>query len=158
MPKVLQPKEMRKCLGCFTCMSACSTVNHKNHSLIKSAIKIRTSGGMSSGFLAIICFACKDPACMEVCPSHALEKRKGGGVLLTEEKCIGCRKCENACIVHAVNFDQETQKPIICHHCGLCAHYCPHDCLILVEAKEDIALTPAAVSAKLKDYDKPSQI
>ena len=136
MARILQPKEMRKCLGCFTCMNVCSIVNHKNHSLIKSAIKVRTTGGMSSDFIAITCLGCREPACMEVCPGHALEKRKGGGVVLKAEKCIGCRKCESACIVHAVNFDAETKKPIICRHCGVCARFCPHGCLQMLEAKE----------------------
>ena len=137
MPKILKSREMRKCLGCFTCMSVCAVFNQNNHSLIKSAIKVRTVGGMSSGFISIVCIGCKEPACMEVCPSHALEKRSGGGVLLTAEKCIGCRKCEGACIVHAVNFDAETKKPIICRHCGICAQYCPHDCLVMVDSKEE---------------------
>ena len=138
MAKLLQPKEMRKCLGCFTCMSVCSVFNQNNHSLSKSAIKVRTSGGMSSSFIAIVCLGCKEPACMEVCPSHALEKREGGGVLLSAEKCIGCRKCEKACIVHAVNFDEETKKPIICRHCGVCSIYCPHECLVMTESKEAV--------------------
>ena len=136
MAKILQPKEMNKCLGCFTCMNICSVINQKNFSLIKSAIKVRTIGGMSSGFIAIVCLGCHDPACMEVCPSHALEKRPGGGVLVKNDKCIGCRKCEDACIMRAVNFDIETKKPIICRHCGMCARFCPHDCLQMVEARE----------------------
>jgi Fe-S-cluster-containing dehydrogenase component len=135
MSKVLQPKEMRKCLGCFTCMSVCSCFNQKNHSLSKSAIKVRTTGGLESNFIAIVCLGCGgEPACLEVCPSHALEKRAGGGVLLKADKCIGCRKCEHACVVHAVNFDQETKKPIICRHCGVCAQFCPHDCLVMIDA------------------------
>ena len=133
MAKILQPKEMRKCLGCFACMSVCSVFNHSNHSLIKSAIKVRTTGGMASNFIAIVCLGCSEPACLEVCPSHALENRTGGGVLLNEEKCIGCRKCEKACIVHAVNFDEETKKPIICRHCGVCTQYCPHGCLVMAQ-------------------------
>jgi len=140
MPKILQSTEMRKCLGCFSCMNVCSVINHNNHSLIKSAIKVRTTGGMSSNFIAIVCLGCNEPACMEVCPSHALEIRKGGGVLLTEEKCIGCRKCEEACIVHAVNFDEETKKPIICRHCGVCTRYCPHDCLLMIESRGETLL------------------
>jgi len=137
MPKILQPKEMRKCLGCFSCMNICSVINHSNHSLIKSAIKVRTSGGMEGSFIAIVCIGCNEPACMEVCPSHALEKRTGGGVILKQERCIGCRQCSDACIVHAVNFDEEVKKPIICKHCGVCTRYCPHDCLVMVESKEE---------------------
>jgi len=115
-------------------MLVCASFNQKNHSLVKSAIRVRTTGGMSSNFIAIVCLGCKKPACMEVCPSHALVLRDGGGVHLKPEKCIGCRQCEAACIVSAVNFDEETNKPIICHHCGICARYCPHDCLQLIDA------------------------
>ena len=136
MPKILQPKEMNKCLGCFSCMNICSVVRQKNHSLNKSAIKVRSTGGISSRYIAIVCLGCHEPACMEVCPTDALRKRPGGGVLLDKEKCIGCRKCEPACIVRAVNFDQETEKPIICVHCGMCARYCPHDCLQMIDSEE----------------------
>ena len=137
MPKVLRSKEMNKCLGCFSCMLVCAAFWKGNHSLVKSAIKVRTTGGMDSSYIAIVCLACLEPACMEVCPSDALEFRKGGGVVLNHEKCIGCRLCESACIMRAVNFDVETKTPIICHHCGVCAQYCPHDCLQLVEPGEE---------------------
>ena len=113
-------------------------INQKDHSLTKSAIKVRTTGGMSSSCIAIVCLGCREPACMEVCPSHALEKRSGGGVRIISEKCIGCRKCESACIMRAVNFDTDTKKPIICRHCGMCARFCPHDCLQMVEAEEAV--------------------
>ncbi|MDR2599294.1 MAG: 4Fe-4S binding protein [Oscillospiraceae bacterium] len=134
MPKMLRSIEMNKCLGCFTCMNVCASFNHKNHSLVKSAIRIRTTGGMASNFICIVCLACAKPACMEPCPSNALVKRDGGGVLLTKEKCIGCRLCEKACIVSAVNFDEEHNHPIICHHCGICTRFCPHDCLQLIDS------------------------
>jgi len=136
MAKVLKAAEMNKCIGCFTCMNICSIVNRQNHSITKSAIKVRTSGGMTGHFVAIVCLACHDPACMEACPSGALTKRPGGGVLLQEDKCIGCHKCEKACIMQAVFFDEEKQKPIICRHCGSCARFCPHHCLIMKEVGE----------------------
>ena len=44
MPKTLRAIDMNKCLGRFTCMNVCAAVNYKNHSLIKSAIKVRTTG------------------------------------------------------------------------------------------------------------------
>jgi len=136
MPKIIQPKEMNKCLGCLTCMNICSVVNRNNHSLVKSRIKVRTTGGMTSRYIAIVCLGCNDPACMEVCPSDALVKRAGGGVTLKDDLCIGCRQCVDACIMRAVNFDEETKTPLICKHCGLCARYCPHDCLLMVDSEE----------------------
>lgn len=136
MPKILRSKDMNKCLGCFTCMNVCAAVNQKNHSLTKSAIKVRTAGGMASSFVSIVCLGCLEPACMEVCPSQALERREGGGVLLNPAKCIGCRACETSCIMRAVNFDEDAKKPIICRHCGVCARFCPHGCLQMVDSGE----------------------
>jgi Pyruvate/2-oxoacid:ferredoxin oxidoreductase delta subunit len=40
--------------------------------------------------------------------------------------------------MRAVNFDQETGRPIICRHCGICARFCPHNCLQMVEAEEAV--------------------
>jgi len=136
MSYILQPRDMNKCIGCFTCMLVCAAVNHNDHSLVKSAIKVRTTGGIASSFIAVVCRGCSEPACAEVCPADALELRPGGGVLLNAEKCYGCRKCVTACSVRAVNFDRETKKPIICSHCGVCTTFCTHDCLKMVGDEE----------------------
>ena len=139
MAKVLRANGMKRCIGCFSCMKVCSAVNHKNFSLNKSAIKVRTSGGLSGRFISIVCLACKDErACAEACMSDALEKRPGGGVILRPEKCIGCRKCEKACTIEAVHWDKEENRPIICKHCGLCAGFCPHKCLVMEEVRDDL--------------------
>ena len=139
MPKVLRSDGMNKCIGCFTCMLTCSGVNHQNHSLSKSAIRVRTSGGLQGKFISTVCLACRDErACAEACPSGALEKRQGGGVVLKPEKCIGCKKCVSACIVGAVNFDEDENKPIICKHCGICARFCPHECLRMEDVTNDL--------------------
>ena len=136
MNYVLNPKGMNKCLGCLTCANVCAVANHGDHSIVKSAIKIRTTGGMASNFVAVVCRGCASPACMEACPADALVARPGGGVELDSEKCFGCRRCVPACSVGAVNFDKDTQRPIICHHCGVCTTFCTHDCLVMMEVEE----------------------
>lgn len=134
MAKALKANGMKKCIGCFTCMQVCAAVNHHTHSLARSAIKIKTMGGFTGGFTAVFCHACQgERACMEACPSGALDKRKGGGVTFHKELCIECGKCEEACIVGAVMFDNDDHSPIICKHCGMCARFCPHNCLKLEE-------------------------
>lgn len=139
MPKVLKASGMNKCIGCFTCMLTCAGVNHQNHSISKSAIHVRTTGGLTGKFVAVVCNACRDErACAEACPTGALEKRRGGGVILHPEKCIGCRKCEKACVVGAAHFDEYESKPIICKHCGACARMCPHECLKMEEVPNDL--------------------
>lgn len=138
MSFVINPKGMNKCIGCFTCMSVCAIANYNDHSVAKSAIRIRTIGGMTTNYIAEVCRACKDPACKEACPADALTLRPGGGVELHEEKCYGCRKCVTACSVRAVNFNKDTLKPIICCHCGICTTFCPHDCIVMEETEEDV--------------------
>jgi len=136
VPKVLRAHDMSKCIGCFTCMIVCSAFNHKDHSLKKSCIHIKTAGGLEGRFVCSICLGCPGAACEEVCPTGALTSRKGGGVTLKEDLCIGCKRCIKACTVMAVNYDEDSGKPIICNHCGICGHYCPHDCLTLEEVPE----------------------
>ena len=136
MAKVLRIGNMNKCIGCFTCMLICAGVNRQNHSIQKSCLKIRTYGGISGKFVETVCSACREPVCADICPSNALKLRKGGGVLLNKHQCIGCRRCKDACTIKAIDFDEDIKQPIICNHCGVCARYCPHDCLYLEEVRD----------------------
>ena len=137
MAKVLKTLEMNKCIGCFTCLLICAGVNRKNHSIRKSSIHIKTTDGMMSGrFVSVVCQACVDPPCSEVCRLEALMPRKGGGVTLDKKKCIGCSLCVDACMVRAIEFDTDERKPIVCVHCGVCARFCPHGCLIVREVPD----------------------
>lgn len=136
MAKVLRTGSMNKCIGCFSCMLICAAVNSKSHALEKSRIKIRTYGGVSGKFTDTVCHGCVDPACIESCPSNALVLRKGGGVKLIKDACIGCTRCLKACSVGAIDFCEDTKLPLICNHCGVCAQYCPHNCMELKEVAE----------------------
>lgn len=135
MAKVLKTGRMSKCIGCFTCMLICAGVNSKSHSWQKSRIKIRTYGGVSGKFTDTVCHGCIDPACIAVCPSNALVARKGGGVTVNKKACIGCKRCVGSCAVGAVDFCEDTKLPLICHHCGVCAQFCPHRCMTLEEVE-----------------------
>ena len=133
--KIIRAEQMNRCIGCLSCMISCAAVNQQDHSILKSAILIKTSGGLSGKFIAVVCHACKDDVpCAQACPSGALSVRPAGGVLLDKEKCLGCQRCVSACTVNAVNFDAETRLPIICKHCGVCTRFCPHECISMKEA------------------------
>ncbi len=111
------------CVGCQCCMFACAR-RFGDAGLGRSAVRIRSAGGMERGFVVIACRACTDPPCMKVCPTRALSLRTGGGVILEQAKCIGCRSCVDACTIAAVFWDESTNKPIICVHCGYCTGFC----------------------------------
>jgi Fe-S-cluster-containing hydrogenase component 2 len=76
-----------------------------------------------------------DPPCARACPEDALVFRKGGGVLLKTERCTGCGTCVKACIVDAVFWDDDNNKPLICWHCGFCAKHCPYGVIGLVKSE-----------------------
>lgn len=117
--------DSERCVGCQLCMFACSR-RFGDGGLARSAILVRSVGGIERGLTVIVCRACRDPPCARVCPTGALGLRRGGGVILDQSKCIGCGYCVKACDIGAVFWDDEAGKPIICVHCGYCVRYCPH--------------------------------
>ena len=137
MPKILSAPRMARCIGCDSCMLACARMVYKSFSPHKSAIQIRSVGGVMSRKVANICTACAEPVpCVEVCPTDALTVRAGGrGMTYRKAECTGCYQCVEVCPVQAIGWDAEEEKPIICIFCGQCARFCPHDCLEMVEVE-----------------------
>ena len=120
--------DSERCVGCQLCMFACAR-RQSEGGLAASCIGVRSVGGMERGFTIIVCRACDDPPCAKVCPTSALKLRKGGGVQLDTTACIGCGNCRGACLVGAIFWDEEANKPMICIHCGYCTKFCPHGVL-----------------------------
>lgn len=124
--------DSKRCVGCQSCMFACVRRSGTG-GLADSSIKILSAGGMSNGFKVIVCCACKEPPCAKVCPTGALTPKQGGGVKLEKSKCIGCGLCREACLIKAVFWNNEENKPAICIQCGICVKYCPHGVIELIK-------------------------
>lgn len=136
MARVLSVKHMNRCIGCYSCMLACARTVYGDYSLSKSAVQIRTRGGLQSKLAANICLGCIDPPCAAACPEGALVPRRGGGVRFVRDKCTGCQDCVPACIAGVIAFDEADQRPIVCIQCGACARFCPHEVLEMTERPE----------------------
>jgi carbon-monoxide dehydrogenase iron sulfur subunit len=137
MPKKrLSVIDADRCVGCQSCMFAC-TRRLGFGGVSKSAIHVSSVGGIERGFSVRVCRACQDPPCVHLCPEEALLPRPGGGVTLNKDKCTGCKKCLEGCILGAISWDHEENHPIICIYCGYCAQYCPYEVIELQELMAD---------------------
>jgi len=123
--------DVERCVDCLSCALACAR-RFGEGGLARSAIAVRSAGGVERGLVVVVCRACPDPPCLHACPVGAIEKAPVG-VRVVPERCIGCRACVGACAIGAVQWDEEGGKPVICVHCGLCARFCPYGVLALEE-------------------------
>jgi len=126
---------MDRCIGCHSCSLACARLIHKRISWATSGIRIHSSGGLSTGFVAVRCLACEPAPCAAACPTGALSQRKGGGVIVRKKHCIQCGDCVASCPVDAI-YQDDSGDVYLCIHCGRCVEFCPHNCLELQEIEE----------------------
>jgi Fe-S-cluster-containing hydrogenase component 2 len=132
--KILRASRMERCIQCYQCSFACARLVHRSISWHRCGIRIRSAGGMSTGFEAQLCLACDPAPCVQACPTGAFSQRPGGGVRVKRELCIKCGACSRACPVDAIYMDVENGFPIVCIHCGRCVPFCPHQCIELADS------------------------
>ena len=133
--KILTTPRMDQCIGCHSCSLACARLIHHRLSWHSAGIRIQSSGGLSTGFIAIRCLACNPAPCASSCPTGALSQRNGGGVLLRKKLCIQCGQCLSACPVDAFSTN-DTGEIFVCIHCGRCVPYCPQNCIEMKDLSE----------------------
>ncbi len=134
---LLKVVDAERCVGCQSCMFACARL-HGEAGLAKTCIEVRSIGGMERGFTVVTCKACENPPCAKVCPTGALAEKEGAGVRIDFDKCNGCGFCKSACIIGAVYWNDENNKPMICSQCGYCTKYCPHGVLEWEKVKNHV--------------------
>jgi len=93
--------DMKKCQGCISCMLACSLAHEgvENPSLSRIQVLQNPYGKWPHDITVAQCRQCVEPACAAACPADALKPDADYDKILTVdiEKCIGCKKCINAC-------------------------------------------------------------
>ncbi|MBT3227266.1 MAG: 4Fe-4S dicluster domain-containing protein [Deltaproteobacteria bacterium] len=99
--------DLQKCVGCGACAIACKTENNtpnrKNGQTHNWADYIHETTGSfpDVGYrtLPVLCNHCTDAACINECPTEptSVFKTPEGVTMLNEERCIGCRSCQEAC-------------------------------------------------------------
>ena len=144
MKKVLT--EVSKCLGCHSCENACAAVHSEAGSFLGAVLggerprsAVRVLVGTGGAKLPLRCQHCAVPACVDVCPTGAMQKDpETGAVFCDTEQCVGCLLCVDACPFTAIVVDDD--KPFKCDLCRgredgpACASACPTGALRFDEA------------------------
>lgn len=133
MSNLLRVIAREQCIGCYSCMFACSRTWFKALTVEKAALRVKNYAGAEGAFSIRPCYGCADPDCARACPTGALVARPGGGVKLDPDKCVHCHECVDACISNALQWDYETELPIVCHQCGVCTRFCPNKVIEMVD-------------------------
>jgi Fe-S-cluster-containing dehydrogenase component len=132
--------DTKRCVGCMDCVVACKTENNVPEGYNRDWITEEVRGKNPTLQMEIRserCNHCANPPCVYCCPTGASHIHAGGVVLVTHEKCIGCKACIAACPYDArfVHPEGYIDKCTFCIHRveqGLkpaCVSVCPTHCM-----------------------------
>ncbi len=133
--------DLRKCIGCETCVNVCYAANNVPpeagwRRLIDWNVGSNTNSRRL--FVPTSCMHCDNPPCKDVCPTSATYVRPDGIVDINHDLCIGCGACVVACPYNARSFsnsdlisfeegigqvDENVEKPDligVCTKCNFC--------------------------------------
>lgn len=95
--------DSRLCLGCQSCMFACSMTHEGEANPSISRIQIIRDAPSFTKYpydiVMSVCRQCVTPICVQNCPTGAchVDAANGNVRRIDEQKCIGCKRCINSC-------------------------------------------------------------
>ena len=95
--------DSRLCLGCQSCMFACSMTHEGEANPSVSRIQIIRDAPSFTTYpydiVMSVCRQCVTPLCVQNCPTGAchVDAANGNVRRINQEKCIGCKRCINSC-------------------------------------------------------------
>ena len=156
--------DLERCIGCRTCTIACKA----EHDIeIGLGIRVETAGSphydtpsgdypmLRMAFTPMPCMHCRQPSCLDACPTEAIYRRPDGIVLIDQAKCNGCQECLPACPYGAIFFDTKLGLARKCDLCferldegfePFCALCCPEQAI----SCGDLAGPESAISQVIK--------
>jgi Fe-S-cluster-containing dehydrogenase component len=128
------------CVGCQACVLACKAENDVPDGYCRDWIVEEVRGefpGLQAEIRSERCNHCSHPPCVTACPTGASHVNEGGTILVTHDKCTGCKACISACPYDArfVHPNGYVDKCTFCLHrvqrgqLPACVEVCPTSCL-----------------------------
>ncbi len=120
------------CTGCKTCQVACKethklpvgnlyrrVLNYQGGTWERNEAGTYIPEGVFGYFVSIACNHCTNPACVESCPTGAMQKDADTGIVWTDHNvCIGCKTCQTVCPYDAPTFGEEEGYMLKCDMCA----------------------------------------
>ena len=128
------------CSGCHACEVACK----QEHGLGVGPRLVRVLE-RTPFFKPLYCHHCDDAPCIIACPEGAISRNEWGIVQVTDELCIGCKACVEACPFGAMQYDEEREGALMCDLCydrlkndeaPACSLVCPTGCILWGDTQE----------------------
>lgn len=147
--------EPQKCTGCGRCMIACSMQHFGKPDPRLSRIKILNLKDQEL-HIPIICMACEQAPCIQVCPMNARFRMKNGCVETNTDKCIGCRACVYICPVSSPTVHPSTGQTMTCDMCW--EDKSEPWCVAACRQEKALTLAPGGSRAKKAARSRATQI
>ncbi|MBE3588545.1 MAG: 4Fe-4S dicluster domain-containing protein [Thermoanaerobacteraceae bacterium] len=140
----------KKCISCHSCEVQCKinkglNMGPKPNQLITVG-PVNVDSQPRVAYVFMSCFQCEQAWCIKACPTGAVQKRAGDGIIfIDQERCVGCKSCILACPWGAPQWDAQKGKAVKCDYCreridaGLkpaCVTVCPTNSLIFGRAEQ----------------------
>lgn len=150
------------CLACKACSVECKFENQPPQGQFYTRIdqiEIGEYPAVKAEYIKRQCMHCEHPACVSVCPVHALHKLPDGPVVYEADRCIGCRYCMIACPFNIPKINFNATFPVItkCTFCTdretpVCVRTCPFGALEVGKRDELIAKAQARIAQSPDRY------
>lgn len=115
--------DQQRCTGCDTCVVACKQWHYVPPGPASwRRVRLLEEGQFPRvwvAHLSLSCCHCAQPACIPACPTGAIAKRAGDGIVVVDQgRCLpGCRSCLYACPYESPQFREDDA---VMEKCDLC--------------------------------------
>ncbi len=103
--------DLSKCMRCHGCVAACRVEHFLPLGITWPRLIAWEEIPAEMTTYPVRCNHCKNPPCVDVCPTGASQQRKDGIVWIEQNKCVGCRYCILACPYQNRTFLSKDKDP-----------------------------------------------